>query len=232
MLLKKSDLVICSSKELYREKIKLNVNTFFIPNAADISHSSKALDHNLPVSELMLQYKKPVIGYFGNIEGRIDFDLVKEAAEKNPDKSFVFIGPVVHGYVPEWFYNAPNIFLPGAVPYEQMPSVLKGFDVAIIPFRKNDFSKTIFPLKLFEYLGAGKPVVATDFNEDLFEFTKDTVVYCAHAESFSKSINDALHDSEVKLKARIAIAAENTWEQRALDISVLIADQLEKKKHG
>ena len=230
ILVKKSDLVICSSKELYREKIKINPDTFFIPNAADVNHSSKALDPTLPVSGLVLQYKKPVIGYFGNIEGRIDFDLVKKVAEQNPEKSFLFVGPVVRDYVPDWFFHIGNIYLPGAVSYDQMPSVVKGFDVAIIPFKRNNFSKTIFPLKFFEYLGSGKAVVSTDFNTDLFEFTKDTVAYCTDAESFSKAINDALNDSEVKLKARIAIAAENTWEQRANEISGLIADQLDRKK--
>ncbi|MBC7913357.1 MAG: glycosyltransferase family 1 protein, partial [Pyrinomonadaceae bacterium] len=76
-LLNKSQVVICTSKQLYEEKKSLNKNTYFIPNAADISHSSKALDDNLAIHESVAQLQKPVIGYFGNIERRMDFDLIK-----------------------------------------------------------------------------------------------------------------------------------------------------------
>src|SRR5690606_24171310 len=68
ILVKNSDLVICTSRQLYDEDKKINPDTYFIPNAADLTHSSKALDENLPVFESIAALEKPVIGYFGNIE--------------------------------------------------------------------------------------------------------------------------------------------------------------------
>ncbi len=230
ILVKAVDLVICTSKELRNKKALLNSNSFFIPNAANIGHSQKALDPDLPEAEILAGIKKPVIGYFGAIERRIDYDLVRELFETNADKSFVFIGPIDRYYIKEEEYAAPNLFLKGPVPYELMPSVLKGFDVAIIPFKKDEVSNDIFPLKLFEYLGSGRPVVSTDFNDDLKDFTMDTVPYCKNAKEFSDAIEVALQDTDVLLQKRLEVAAENTWEHRITEIKDLLRINLDKKQ--
>ncbi len=230
-LVKESDLVICTSRQLYNEKKTGNQNTFFIPNAADISHSSKALSQELPVNEYISKLKKPVIGYIGTVERRMDYDLLKQLINENKDKDFVFAGLVVHDFVPDWFVPMDNLHILGQLPYQEIPNVIKGFDVAIIPFKKDNVSGTIFPLKLFEYLGAGKPVVSTNFNPDLEEFTEGTVLFCEDFSSFSKSINDILqNDTPDNQQARIAVANKNTWENRASQILELIDVNLLEKK--
>lgn len=222
VLVRDADLVICSSRQLYNDKVKQNPATYFVPNAADLKHSSKAMDPALNISPRLDGIKKPIIGYFGVIEGRTNYELVREVIQKNPGKSFVFVGPVANG-VPDWFTKGDNAFFLGSVPYSEMPSIIKGFDVAIIPFRKDELSATVFPLKLFEYLGAGKPVVATDFNMDLVEFTGDVVAFCPDAESFSAALETALESENSELvEKRIAIAAEHTWEKRVITISDLL----------
>jgi teichuronic acid biosynthesis glycosyltransferase TuaH len=132
-------------------------------------------------------------------------------------------------YVEMPAFKEPNAFVKGAVPYEQMPAVLKGFDVAIIPFKKDEVSNSIFPLKLFEYLGSGRPAVSSDFNADLQEFTGDTVAYCSNATEFTEAINKALNDTPELQQKRLAVAAENTWEHRIEEISKLLALNLEAK---
>lgn len=229
IVVKSVDLVICTSKELRNNKLKLNGNSHFIPNAANIAHSQKALNPNLAVADILSGIKKPVIGYFGNIERRMDYKLLDELLAQNPEKSFAFIGPVDIDYVEMPVFKEPNAFVKGAVPYEQMPAVLKGFDVAIIPFKKDDVSNSIFPLKLFEYLGSGKPVVSTDFNPDLQEFTGDTVAYCATPAAFTAAIDTALKDTPLLQQKRLDVAAENTWEHRILEIKKLLALNLELK---
>ncbi|WP_256013632.1 glycosyltransferase family protein [Desertivirga xinjiangensis] len=236
ILIGKSDLVICTSRELHTEKRKLKSASYFIPNAADISHSSKALDENLAVAEKIAVLPKPVIGYFGNIERRMDFELLKEVTTRNPDKSFAFVGPLSPEFIPDWFYQCPNVHLTGRMPYEEMPSIIKGFDIAMIPFKKDDVSRTIFPLKLFEYLGAGKPVLATDFNPDLEEFTKETVRYCNNADAFIKAMEEELaNDSQVRISRRLQVAGDNTWDNRLNSFSELLENSLKDKtakKHG
>lgn len=223
-LIRNSDLIVCTSKQLQEEKKLLNAATYFIPNAADLGNINL---EEIQVHAVLKDIKRPIIGYFGVIERRIDYDLLKEVITKNTDKSFVFAGPVVASDVPGWFYNQSNLHLTGAFPYEEMPALIKGFDVAIIPFKKDDVSRTIFPLKLFEYIGIGKPVVSTDFNPDLKEFTKDTVAFCDDAAGFSAAIQQELtSNSQQKIKKRMAVAAENTWVKRAQDFSELLASQI------
>src|SRR5690606_19110441 len=148
-----------------------------------------------------------IVGYFGNIERRIDLDLLSETIKSNPKINFVFAGPVDNSYIPDSFIKMDNVHFIGRVFYEELPSVLKGFDVAIIPFKKDEVSNTIFPLKLFEYLGAGKPVVSTDFNQDLKEYTGDSVIYCTSSSEFITGIITALTlNSEKNIKKRLRIA--------------------------
>ncbi|HZY39302.1 MAG TPA: glycosyltransferase [Mucilaginibacter sp.] len=229
ILVKDVDMVISTSKELSNKKSLLNKRSFFSPNAANISHSQKALDPKLKVADVLAGIKKPIIGYFGNIERRIDYDLVKKLIVKNPDKNFVFVGPVDRYYANEEDYKFPNVYFKGPVPYEMMPAVLKGFDVAIIPFKKDEVSNNIFPLKLFEYLGSGKPVVSTDFNPDLKDFTGDTVFYCRNADEFSGALDAALKDTEAQREKRLEVAADNTWEHRAMEIKELLKTNLDSK---
>ena len=84
LLVKDVDLVISTSKELSNLKTRLNKNSFFIPNAANIGHSQKALDTGLPIADILNGIPKPVIGYFGAVERRIDYDMVKRAACRQP----------------------------------------------------------------------------------------------------------------------------------------------------
>lgn len=223
ILVKQADLVVCTSKQLFKEKKRLNGNTFFIPNAADLALSNQALENRLEIHPLLNDIPKPIIGYFGVIERRMDFSMLTDVIESNKDKSFVFVGPFGEEFVPKGFQSIQNVYFTGRVPYQEMPSVLKGFDISIIPFKKDEVSSTIFPLKLFEYLGAGKPVIATDFNDDLEEFTKGTVKYCKGAKEFSEAIEFYLLNDSTDLKNnRLAIASENTWDKRLSELSSLV----------
>ena len=226
-LVEKSDLVICTSKKLYEEKKLQNANTAFIPNATNISHISKGLSEDYPLNKNLSGIKRPIIGYAGAIERRFDYELLKEVVHLNKDKSFVLAGQISNEFVPDWLSQTANVYLTGRLAYEDMPGLIKGFDVAIIPFKKDEVSRTIFPLKLFEYLGAGKPIVATNFNPDLEEFTHGLVSFCENALSFSNAINLALKQENPDVRQRrLEVAIENSWDKRGQQIADLIEENM------
>ena len=120
ILVKQSDVVICSSKKLYQEKKRQNPYSYFVANAADLGHSSKALNPDLPVYPDIAALKKPVIGYLGAIDQRLDYDLLQKVILANPDKNFAFVGQVSREFVPNWFSTAENVHFTGATYHDDM----------------------------------------------------------------------------------------------------------------
>jgi glycosyltransferase involved in cell wall biosynthesis len=227
IILKNSDVVICTSRALYEEKKKQNINTYFVPNGADITGSISPTVE-LIAHEALQKIPRPIVGYIGAIERRIDYELIKSVAAQNLAVSFVFVGPLYNKHIPDWFHMISNVHIIDPIQYSEVASMIFGFDVCMIPFKKDAVSNTIFPLKLFEYLGVGKPVICTDFNMDLSEFSGDEVVsYVKNAEEFSIALADCIgSDSPILKEKRIQIALKNTWQDRVNRISKILIDNL------
>lgn len=232
-LVVESDLVICTSVKLTQEKILLNSNTYFVPNASDSDNGFREVNENMPVHEKLKEVERPVIGYLGTIERRIDYALLKKVVDLNQDKNFVIAGPIEDGYLSNPLFRSSNVFTTGAVPYLEVPQIINSFDLAIIPFKRDEVSRTIFPIKLFEYLSFGKPVVSTDFNLDLKDFTGDMVEYCSDPNLFTSAINEALqNDSPQKAEERKLLAKQNTWKKRSDHIADILTEHLELKSQN
>jgi glycosyltransferase involved in cell wall biosynthesis len=229
-LVEESDLVICTSKALYIEKKNQNAHTYFVPNGTDLDESSVRNRSTAPHRKFE-GLSRPIIGYLGTIERRINYELIKDVIVLNPDKTFVFAGPISGNFVPELLYKMANVHFLGRIAHQDVAQIIDNFDLAIIPFKKDEVSNTIFPIKLFEYLSAGKPVVATDFNEDLKDYTEDCVDYCENPTTFSLAINYALkNDNECRKEERKKLAKKNTWEMRAKQIGEIINSHLNNKQ--
>jgi teichuronic acid biosynthesis glycosyltransferase TuaH len=229
---KKADIIISTAPALQQEFIsKGYTKSYLVPNAANFKLFSTALEPIAP-HEKVAQIKGKVLGYLGNIERRTDFNLLLEAIEQLPDWTLVMAGPVELKYVPDAFMNHPRIKLVGSVSHTEAPAMIKRFDVAMIPFKPDDVSKGIYPLKLYEYLAAGKPVVSTNFNPDVLSELKPVVHVGENPTEFAGHVLKAYAtDSEAKQKERVQVASQNTWEDRVEKFGKFIAQELVVKEN-
>lgn len=225
-----ADITISTAPALQKNFIARGfTNSYLIPNAANFQLFSRAIDL-AAIHPKLEAIKGKVLGYFGNIERRINFKLLRQVMALLPDWQLILAGPADTQYVPGEFFEHPRIHFAGVFSLEEAPSVIKRFDVAIIPFAVDEVSSGIYPLKLFEYLAAGKPVVTTNFNPDIFENIRDVVQVADNATDFA---NEALlayaTDSAGKINQRQMLASQHTWEHRAKQFLTLIDEQLKLK---
>lgn len=209
------DYTLCTSKELTRLKSPFSGNVFFHPNAADIDIFKTAVTQTLAKPEALQGIDRKIIGYTGSIEYRSDFELLKKIATYHSDKILFLVGPIQGNEVKEFGLDQlPNVIFAGPRKITELPAFLQYFDCVIIPFRKNTLTKSIYPLKINEYLAAGKPVIATHFSEDIYTFRE--VAYIAeNHEGFCELIDTAINSNNAALQQqRIAVAEQNTWTAR------------------
>lgn len=215
-IIRKFDVTLTTSRELRRLKSRFSPYVFFHPNAADFSNFARALagEFKRP-QELTPAEGRKIIGYTGNIESRIDYELLKKVIEYHTDKFIVMVGPVStpeHKTVGLTEYA--NVIMTGSKKIDELPPYLQYFDCALIPFKKNALTKSIYPLKINEYLAAGRPVVATDFSEDIERFGDVIYIGRTHSE-FVQLIDLAIHENNTsRIAARTAVANTNTWAAR------------------
>jgi glycosyltransferase involved in cell wall biosynthesis len=214
--IRNSDIAFFTSRNLLKMKRHLNPNSYVLHNAVDITIFEKALEKPLPRPKELENVRGKVIGFTGNInEYRLNYPLFKQIAERHPDKTLVMVGPLNSDCYKEYGLDKmPNVILTGGKHIRELPAFLQHFDVAIIPFLKNKLTASIYPLKINEYLAAGKPVVATNFSEDIRSFA-DVVYIAENEESFVKSIDRAIAENSAELiEQRVLTAKQNTWTER------------------
>src|SRR5690606_12926301 len=158
---------------------------------------------------------KKIIGYTGNICHRIDYELIRDIAVKHHDKILLLVGPRNDKKATDINLDEfTNIIFTGAKSIDKLPEYLAYVDCAIIPFKCNELTKSIYPLKINEYLAAGKAVVSTNFSKDLEAF--GDVVYLSNSkENYVNNIDKAIEEDTHELKLeRLRVAEKNTWRAR------------------
>jgi len=230
----RADLVLAVSRKLYEKHSRLNGNTILVPNGVDDDFFRAALTYEKRGSDQLFAYRdKPVVGYVGGIHDWVDVDLIAETARRMPEITFVLIGPTLKTLKPK-LEGIPNLLSLGPKPYSELISYLAYFGAGIIPFKLNLLNESTNPIKLYEYLGAGLPVVSTGMQE-VVAYQADGVVYIADGpEAFSRRIADALAAARdpASVAARRAIAAENSWASRASAIMSGIEKGLGPRRRG
>ncbi len=210
----KCDAVIVSSVGLQQKQALQHKAVSVVKNGVDAAlFSAKIRPEDLPKIPNLLPNQQ-VIGYLGSIDDRLDFDLLEQLFTTFANKRFVFVGRVQNEAIRARLLAFSNVFLSGAYPSDALPGWVACMDVCLIPFVKNDFTAGIYPLKINEYLAAGKAVVTTDF-APLDDFS-DIVAIADTAETFKQAVKEALFEKKnQKAEQRQAFARKNDWAQRA-----------------
>ena len=228
-LLRKVDQVIVTHPGLLEAKSGSSRRLALVPNGADLRHFALAgCQETVPHKEVS-ELPKPVIGFHGWIQYWIDFDLIAYAAKKHPDWSFVFVGPIEPLARVDKVRNLSNVYFIGKMPYENIPEVIAGFDVCINPFVLDKLSDTVSPIKLYEYLASGKPVVSVDMPaarefSDLIPLVRTCEEFVAALEEqIVQNANGIIkHDA----RARQAAMKDYSWDARFKQVEDVVSDAM------
>lgn len=207
-LVRGADLVTVTSSTLFEKWAPLNSRCLLVRNGVDFEYFSR----NAGPIRLPESITGPVVGYYGALAEWVDFKLIADVAKMNPELNFVLIGDVFVESM-AGVEDLPNVYLFGRQPYDTMPKYLSSFDVCMIPFKLNKITHAVDPVKFYEFMSLGKPVVSVPMNE--ISIYGNHVYLAAGADDFSTRIRDALNETGAELyNNRVELARENTWQKR------------------
>jgi glycosyltransferase involved in cell wall biosynthesis len=218
-LLRRADLVVVSSEQLYQSKSPRNPHTVLVRHGVDFQHFRKALAAETLLPEDVARLPRPILGYFGLMAADwVDVDLLAEVARRYRHGSLVLLGKSVMDLAA--LRRLQNVHVLGHKPYEQLPAYCKAFDLGLVPFPRNEATRHANPLKVREYLAAGLPVVSTPVPEV-------EALGCCYigdtADSFCAAIEAALAASDSR-QLRSEGVRQESWENRLEELRRHITD--------
>ena len=226
---KKADLIFTVSEELkeFYKKLNREKDVHWIPNGVDYEHFND--EQKVNKTNELSKFDKPIIGYLGTIESRIDIDLIAKIAKAHKDKEIVLCGPIwpiVKHEINKKLGHFKNIHLLGRIKFDDAPNYVNRFNVAIIPHKLNAFVQSMNPMKMYDYLACGKPIVATG-GAGLSMF-KENIHLADDPDKFIEAIAYELkNDSNEKQNDRRNAVKPHSWKARADKMTKLIFEKLD-----
>ncbi len=225
-LLREVDLVFAVSKSLCARAKALNPQTWELPNATDLAVIGRAAVEG-PIEGAVAALPQPRIGYVGQIADKLDYALIGRLAELRPAWSFIFVGNVWENHREEVEALAahPNLHFLGRRAYAELPDILRGFDLCLLPHRLTPLTESMDPIKLYDYLATGKPIVGTPVAG--MERFADVVYTGRTAEELVAQMEVAFREPPALRERRLAYAHQATWERRGEEAYHIIHNQIE-----
>lgn len=221
---RRSQVVFATTTGLYERQLRRNPETHLVRNGADFAHFS----HTNGTAPEVRSFAGPVVGFAGNLTAeKVDFDLLEAVARARPEWSLVLVGPPAENARGQLdrLGALDNVHALGFRPYEELPAYVSGFSVGVIPYRATAYTRNCSPLKVYEYLAAGKAVVASGVPE--LSGMEPDVTLADRPEAFVAAIESALAASSPEAVARRrATAEQNTWEARTERLLDLVGGRL------
>jgi glycosyltransferase involved in cell wall biosynthesis len=223
-LLAQADLVFTGGPTLYRARRDKHPAVHCFPSGVEGAHFAPSLSTFVPPEHLTMR-PRPILGYYGVIDERLDLPLLAAIADVRPDWTIVLVGPVAK--IDERTIPVRgNIVRFGQQAYRDLPGFLGSFDIALMPFARNDATRAISPTKTLEYLAGEKPVISTPI-ADVIDLYGDVVEIAATAPEFvaaAESLLNRSSDEQQVWQARAArLVMANDWDAIAADMLNVMA---------
>jgi len=229
-IIKVSDLIFVQGQELKRRCEAYNKKVTIFPFGVNMDRFNEASAKTKKPHDI--EYiKGTIIGYVGGIHKHVDLGLVRFLAERNKEWILLFIGPV-QADISE-VKGLKNVIFLDKKEHKELAGYINSFDICLVPYLLNEYTETVYPTKMNEYLAMGKPVVATALPEVL-ELNKEygQIVYVGRGnEDFEEQIKKAIRGNSPELRNRyIEVAKDNSWDNRIEKMSFLMERAIEQKK--
>nr|WP_169311930.1 glycosyltransferase [Deinococcus maricopensis] len=225
-LFRRADVVFTGGHRLYEAKCQQHPNVFPFPSSVEVEHFAQARAGLADPAD-QRDLPRPRLGFYGVIDERFDIDLIRDVAARRPEWHFVFLGPIVK-IDPADLPAGANIHYLGQKGYADLPAYLAHWDVALLPFARNESTEFISPTKTPEYLAAGVPVVSTGIRDVIRPYGEQKLVHIADdADAFEAACATALaersttahHDRQARADALLAQTSwDRTWDAMSRQI--------------
>ncbi|NNE57221.1 MAG: glycosyltransferase [Hellea sp.] len=213
-----ADLVMTNCQPNVEAFSPLTEEIHFVPNGTEIP------PEGLPMPSALENIARPIAGYVGNLQDRIDWDLLEEAAEHVPDVSFVIAGGGANPENIERLDKLPNVHFIGVVPYEKVQAYIAHFDVCIVPHKGTDLTRRMNPLKVYNYFSAAKPIVTTEV-ENIDGNMIPYIRFAKNAGELAVFIKESLEHPIVVNDQYKSILSEISWESRIAHIASILDEK-------
>lgn len=228
-LLAIADIVFAGGPKIWKDKVAHNANCYSFGCGVDVEHFGKAIDPATVVPADIAKLPRPIYGYIGVVDERIDYGLVTKLAENNAGGSVVMIGPWTKVDAAT-FPRRENLHWLGQRDYGRLPAYAKGFDVCLMPFALNEATEFINPTKALEYMATGRPIVSTAIEDVIVQFEDVVKVARTRDEFVSRCARAAKQPNPVAIRRGLKLAKANTWESIVSQLEAHVMDVLNNRR--
>jgi glycosyltransferase involved in cell wall biosynthesis len=226
-LIEHADVVFTGGYELGDKKRQQHDNVHTFGCGVEFEHFNKANDPNTGIPADIDFMARPIFGWFGVVDERVDYALVGEVARLRPDWSFAMVGPVVK-VDPNLLPHSPNLFFMGGRDYQILPNYCRAFDVCMMPFAMNASTQFINPTKALEYMATGRPIISTPVRDVVRQWS-DIVSIVRTADEFIAAAEKLLKQSDKeRIERGLELARKSSWENTVKTMQGLIKDAIGK----
>lgn len=228
-LLATADVVFAGGPRMWAAKRDHNANCFMFGCGVDVQHFKRARKETTRLPADVAQLNGKILGYFGVVDERMDYELIAALADHDPEWHVVIVGPTAK-VDPADFPQRKNLHWLGGRDYAQLPAYAKAFDVCLMPFALNEATEFINPTKALEYMATATPIVSTAIADVALQFSDIVRVATSHAEFIAYCEREVQRPTQARIRRGLQRARRNTWDSIVAQLESHIEDVLSTKR--